>query len=326
MLRVLHQKSNNPYFNIATEEYLLKHKTDDYFVLYRNNPSIIVGKHQNTNAEINHSFVEVNGIPVVRRLTGGGTVYHDLGNINFSFIVNGVEGQLVDFYRYTSPVIDILNGFGVNAYLGGKNDIRVGDKKISGNAEHVYRNRVLHHGTLLFQSNLETLNEALSVNFSKYSDKAVKSVRSAVANVSDIFSDPVDINFFEEVYTGYIHNIFPECEDFCLSEADISAVEALVASKYGTWEWNYGYSPSYRVSNEVDSISGKLMLTVIVSNGYIDNVQILNADFFQDVAEKLKRLLIGKKHRKDIIAQQLGSCEAELAKKVKLTDWVDSFF
>lgn len=301
MLKVLHQRGHNPYFNIATEEYLLKNKTDDFFIIYRNNPSVIVGKHQNTNAEINHQFVESNSIPVVRRLSGGGTVYHDLGNINFCFIMNGAEGQLVDFKRYAEPIIDILQGFGVDAFLGGKNDIRVGDRKISGNAEHVFRKRVLHHGTLLFQSDLNRLNEAIRVDLSKYHDNAVKSNRSAVANIVDFLSLPMDVSYFEEILVGFILSYFQGAEEYNLTQEDIKTIEALVETKYSTWDWNFGYSPVYEVVKILETSAGDLTVKLNVVKGVVEDFSFSGVDVAIEIVERIRYMLVGKTHSvKDI--------------------------
>ncbi|BDX38505.1 lipoate--protein ligase [Tenuifilaceae bacterium CYCD] len=296
MLKILHQKSHDPYFNIATEEYLLQQKVDDFFIIYRNSPAIIVGKHQNANAEINHQFVEWNRIPVIRRLSGGGTVYHDLGNINFSFIMNGAEGQLVDFKKYTAPIIDILRGFGVDACLGGKNDIRVGDKKVSGNAEHVYRYRVLHHGTLLYESDLNKLNEAIQVDPSKYHDNAVKSVHSTVANIADFLSLPMSTDFFEEFLIGYMLNYFPQSVDYVLTDDDIRSIENLVDTKYSTWDWTYGYSPNYELVRKVETSYGELLIRVKSNRGFVEDLSFEGIGIRVDLAEKMRGLFCGKKH------------------------------
>ncbi|MCB8964409.1 MAG: lipoate--protein ligase [Bacteroidales bacterium] len=313
MLQIMHQRDHNPYFNIATEELLLKHKTDDFFLVYRNNPSLIIGKHQNANAEINHQFVERNGIPVVRRLSGGGTVYHDLGNINFCFIMTGAEGRLVDFKRYTEPLIDILHGFGVDAYLGDKSDIRVGDYKISGNAEHIFRNRVLHHGTILYSTNLHDLNEAIHVDAAKFTDSAVKSNRSQVANVSDFIPGNLTIESFERVMVDYMKRSFPNTYDFFLSQADVEAVNSLIRTRYSTWDWIYGYSPTYEVRNS--AIIGECVfpITVKVVRGYIDDVLVEGET--PSLVAALNEALVGVRHDRSSIAaafdeKQIGDLQS----------------
>ena len=167
--------NTKPYFNLAAEDYVLRNFKDDCFMLWRNKPSIIIGKHQNTLAEINLEYVKDNNIDVVRRLSGGGAVFHDLGNLNFTFIKNAKdEGSLVDFKKYIQPILEVLQSLGVNAKFEGRNDIMIDGKKISGNAEHVFKRRVLHHGTLLFLSQIADLSKALKVNPLKYQDNGVK--------------------------------------------------------------------------------------------------------------------------------------------------------
>ncbi|PKP36179.1 MAG: lipoate--protein ligase, partial [Bacteroidetes bacterium HGW-Bacteroidetes-15] len=177
MLCIYHRNSN-PYFNIASEEHLLKRFTDDIFMLYINSPSVIVGKHQNTMAEVDYHFALENDIKIVRRLSGGGAVYHDHGNLNFCFIRNGKEGALVDFKGFTKPIIEILGKLGVEAKFEGHNSLTINGLKFSGNAEHIFKQRVMHHGTLLFSSDLQALANVLYVSIDKYSDRAVKSVRA----------------------------------------------------------------------------------------------------------------------------------------------------
>ena len=144
----------SPYFNLAAEEYLLKCFQEDVFLLYRNIPSIVVGKHQNTLAEINLPFVQEQDILVARRISGGGTVFHDLGNLNFAFFTTGKEGDLVNYKRATMPIIEALGKMGLEAKLGQRNELLLKKLKISGTASHVWKKRVLHHGTLLFSSEI----------------------------------------------------------------------------------------------------------------------------------------------------------------------------
>ena len=162
-MNILDSPYTDPRYNIAAEEYLLKETEDDYAFFYVNSPSLIIGKHQNSYSEINLEYIRSNRIPVIRRISGGGTVWHDMGNLNFSFILNGEEGKLVNFREYAQPVVDFLNTLGVKASFGSRNEILVEGLKISGNAEHIHRNRVLHHGTLLFNSDLDALKRSLLV-------------------------------------------------------------------------------------------------------------------------------------------------------------------
>jgi len=306
---IINQSVNNPYFNIASEEYLLKNFSEDIFILYSNSPSIIVGKHQNTMAEINHRFVSQKHIPVIRRLSGGGTVYHDLGNVNYSFITNGSEGNLVDFKKHTQPVIDVLKSLGVDARIGGKNDIRVGDKKISGNAEHIYKNRVLHHGTLLFNANLDELNESIKVNLEAYTDRAVKSIRSQVANITEYLNRDISIEKFKEMLIAHIKTLFPNAIDYQLTPSDIDSINELIATKFSTWEWNYGYSPTYILNRQI-SINNKFWdIEINVEKGIIVKVTIKSNSSISKSIEELEELMIGCIHEKTEISQRLVSID-----------------
>ena len=180
----IHDKHTDPFFNLAAEEYVLKNFTEDCFMLWRNGPSIIVGKHQNTLAEINLDWVRANNIKVVRRLSGGGAVFHDLGNLNFTFIVSGEDGNLVDFRKFTKPILEVLQKLGVEAKFEGRNDLTIKGMKFSGNAEHVHKNRTLHHGTLLFSSVMADLSQALKVNPLKFTRPSNRCARGSPTSAS----------------------------------------------------------------------------------------------------------------------------------------------
>jgi len=305
---IVQQPSTDPYFNIATEEYLLNSLTDDFFILYLNQPSIIVGKHQNTSAEINHDFVKQRSLKVVRRLSGGGTVYHDLGNLNYTFIANGSEGNLVDFKKHTRPILEVLNTLGVDAIIGGKNDIRVGSKKVSGNAEHVYKNRVLHHGTLLFSSNLDDLNEAIRVDAGSYSDKAVKSIRSQVANISEYLKGEITIEGFVELIENHVKKTFPNSADYSLSSEDISSINNLIRTKYSTWEWNFGYSPIYTLNRRIEVDSKQISIELTVEKGAITKVSVSGV-INKSKATEIEQLLIGCKHDYESISKLISKAD-----------------
>ena len=303
---IIRRPHTNPYFNIAAEEYILKTFSDDIFMLWQNEPSIIVGKHQNTLAEINYEFVKRNSIPVVRRISGGGTVFHDLGNLNFSFIRKGEKGKLVDFKRFTTPIVEVLNDIGVPARFEGKNDLRVNGLKISGNAEHVYKNRVLHHGTLLFSSDLTFLNKAIKVKEGRFTDKAVKSNRSKVINILDLLPLPVTIEEFKDKITGFIVETEKDAAFYNLSEKDISGIEKLAEDKYSRWSWNFGYSPKYTLNNTVEVESGKVEITVEVHNGIIKNLTISGYGIDVETSNNLKEILVGVSHNESSVEDALN--------------------
>ena len=153
----IHLKNTNPFYCLAAEEYLLKNFDDDIFMLWQSKDTVVLGKHQNALAEINYPFVRANNVTVARRISGGGTVFHDAGNVNFAFIKNVKSPAEISFKQFTQPVVEALALLGIEATSSGRNDLLIEGLKISGNAEHVFKNRVLHHGTLLFNSDLENL-------------------------------------------------------------------------------------------------------------------------------------------------------------------------
>ncbi len=302
---LIHQTATEPYFNIAAEEHLLKNFSEDIFILYRNEPSIIVGKHQNTLAEINLDLVRRKQLKVIRRLSGGGTVYHDLGNLNYTFIVNGSVGNLVNFKKFTQPIVDVLQGLGVDATLSGKNDIRIGDKKISGNAEHIYKSRTLHHGTLLFSSNLEALNEAIDIDPNAYSDKAVKSIRSHVTNLSDSLKGSITIDELADLIVNHIKGIYPNSHSFQFTNDDIDAIKLLVDNKYSTWEWNFAYSPSYTLSKQIPLGNDILKIFINVERGIISQISFEGNSLNKNKRLELEQILTGCPHDAGEIERKL---------------------
>lgn len=239
----LETHSVDPYYNLAFEEYVLLNRKDaDYLILWQNENTIVVGNNQITEAEINRSFVEANSVRVVRRATGGGAVYHDLGNLNYSFITDYHEEDQLSMERFTRPVVSALRTLGVEAEATGRNDILAGGRKVSGTAQKIIGGRILHHGTLLFDSDPAAIAGALKVDASKFTGKGAKSVQSRVGNIRPLLKQDMDINGF----WGYLKKelsgaYFSPVE---LSEAELETVRRLKAQKYETWEWNYGRSPA----------------------------------------------------------------------------------
>ncbi|MBL7970039.1 MAG: lipoate--protein ligase [Prolixibacteraceae bacterium] len=291
----INQTSTDPYFNLAAEEYFLKNFQEDFFMLWRSQPSVVVGKHQNALAEINHEFVRKNQIPVARRLSGGGTVFHDPGNVNFTFIRSVEKISEVNFKVFTVPVVNALKKLGVEAYTTGRNDLLIDGKKISGNAEHVHKNRVLHHGTLLFDSHLEALKGALKVDLSRFEDKAVQSNRSEVTNISDYLPDPVSVGEFTEFLFGEIRQNYPEFQVYELSADDLEAINGLRDQKYRTWNWIFGYSPRYRFNNKVDTANGEILVSLLVEKGLISEVSVSGA-ISAETGKEISEALLGCRH------------------------------
>ena len=304
---IIRSKTNNPAFNIATEEYLLKNKTEDCFYLFINNPSIIVGKHQNSLAEINVDYVTENNITVVRRLSGGGAVFHDPGNLNFTFIKKGNNDKTVDFRKYTQPILDVLNKLGVDAKFEGRNDLTINGRKFSGNAKHFYQDKILQHGTLLFSSKLPDLSKALKINPLKYSDKAVKSVRSRVTNISDHLKSELSLTEFENLLIKHVSNLYSDSVPYEFNREDIEAINNLVEKKYSTWEWNFGNSPKYNFQKGIKTNGGHIEINLEVKKGKIEDVKIFG-DFFntKDISE-LEKSLTGLEHNHEAIKNGLNN-------------------
>ncbi len=305
---VIHNNSTEPYFNQATEEYLLKNFDEDIFMLWRNDNAIIVGKHQNTLAEINTETVADKSIKVVRRLTGGGAVFHDLGNLNFTFIMNYGDAQPeIDFKKYTRPIIGVMAELGIRAEFSGRNDILIDGQKFSGNAEHIFhqKKRVLHHGTLLFASQISDLSAALRVNPLKFEDKAVKSVRSRVTNISSHLKTPITVEEFRDKVMAYIVSIYSDVESYELSETDKKAIQHLADEKYSQWHWNFGYSPKYTFQKGIKTAGGHLEVHMNVDKGLIQEIRIYGDFFAKKEIEEVEVALIGKEHRLEVILEQL---------------------
>jgi lipoate---protein ligase len=242
-------ESTDPFFNLAIEELLLKNSNEEYLILGINNPSVIIGKHQSAHREVNTKFVIEKDIPVIRRISGGGTVFHDEGNLNFTFIRQSEPGKQVDFQKYTQPVIDFLLSLSVVAKFEGKNDLKVGGLKISGNAEHVHRNRVLHHGTLLFSTSLDMLRNSIRKDTSFYTSRAVESSPSSVMNLNEKLKSFRNIYEFRSEMMNYFLYNMTDTVIHKLTPSETEIAESLAISKYKTWEWNWAYGPEYTFNN-----------------------------------------------------------------------------
>lgn len=303
----INNNNTNPYFNLAAEEYILKEKTDECFMLWRNEPCIVIGKNQNTLSEINVDYVKENNITVVRRLSGGGAVFHDLGNINFTFIVNDAGDSFTNFEKFTKPIIEVLKGLNVSASFSGRNDLTIDGRKFSGNAQYNYKNRVLHHGTLLFSSNMSDLSKALKVKPVKFEGKGVKSVVSRVTNISEHLTEPISVMEFKDLIMNYIMYTNYGKAFYEFSDKDLKIINKMKDEKYSTWDWNYGNSPKYSFTNHKKYTGGNVEFNLNVEKGIIKEIRIFG-DFFGkcDVSD-IEKALTGVKHSEEDIRKVLAN-------------------
>ena len=326
-MNIVRSNTSNPAFNLATEEFLMNHKQDNWFYLYINAPSIIVGKHQNSLAEINVDYVKENGVIVIRRTTGGGAVFHDPGNLNFTFIMKEHSGETADFRKYTQPIIDVLQAMDVDAKFEGRNDMTIEGKKFSGNAKAFYNGKILQHGTLLFNSTLPNLSQALKLNPLKYRDKAVKSISSRVTNISEHLKHDITLEEFEKRIVGHVRTMYADAKVYELTEEDRAAIQKLVDEKYGTWDWNFGNSPKYNFQKGIKTSGGHVEVNLEVRKGQIEDVKIFG-DFFntRDVSE-LENLLRGAPHEREKIRDVLSTVGIEkYLNNVTVDEFVEGMF
>ncbi|WP_404989187.1 lipoate--protein ligase [Clostridium culturomicium] len=303
----INNSNTDPYFNLASEEYMLENFTEDCFMLWINKPALIVGRNQNTLSEINIDYAKKENLCVVRRLSGGGATFHDLGNLNFTFIANNQLSDFTNFKKFAQPIIDVLQNLSVNAEFSGRNDLTIEGKKFSGNAQCKYKNKILHHGSLLFSCDLQHLNNALNVDPAKFQDKSVKSVSSRVTNISDYLKSPLYISDFSEIIMQHILETNTECKLYKFNAYDIKKINELAQNKYSTWEWNFGKSPKYNLKKKKKYKFGLVEFNLDVKNGVINNAKFFG-DFFgkYDIGH-IETALIGVNHTPEDIRKVLSS-------------------
>lgn len=307
-MRCIFNPCTDPYFNLATEEYLLDKVEDDIFMLWRNEPSVIVGRFQNSLAEINLDFVNNKEIKVVRRLTGGGAVFHDLGNLNFTFIESNSHG---DFRSFTQPILEMLQSLGVDARFEGRNDLMINGQKFSGNAQCKHNKRTMHHGTLLFSTEMNDMSEALKVNPLKFEDKAVKSVRKRVTNISSHLAEPMTVMQFTQQLMEYVMQNKSNAQQSPLTQAEIAQIEQLRDEKYSTWDWNFGTSPRYSYSKLIRTTGGNLEIHLQIEKGTIEAVRIYGDFFALKDVKGLEQKLLHLPHERKFLYEFLQDLQVE---------------
>lgn len=290
-MKIIKNGSTDPYFNLACEEYLIDNSKEDIFMLWRNSPSVIIGRNQNAYGEINESYCKEQGIKVVRRLTGGGAVFHDLGNVNYTFVTDSDKTAALDFERFCRPIISSIEKLGVKANLSGRNDIMANGKKISGTAQCVRNNRLMHHGCILYCTDLSSVENALKVNEEKMQSKGIKSIRSRVANLSDLIENAPNVESFIDYIESESKGEITE-----LSESEKSAIEKIAKDKYMTWEWNFGKSKIFAKTNTKRFHFGTVTLKYTLEFGIVADVKI-EGDFFGIAdPEDLCKMIKGRRY------------------------------
>jgi lipoate-protein ligase A len=309
----LNSKSTNPYFNLATEEYLLKSdlfSREDIFMLWQNEPTVVLGKHQNTYEEIDNEFVKANNIHVVRRLSGGGAVYHDKGNLNFTFIKRRVYANEVSFEGFAKIIITALKQLGISTVFSGRNDILIEGRKFSGNAQYSSASGLLHHGTILVNSDFEMLARCLRVKEQKYISKGVKSVQKRVANIQEFVARPITTDDIKMLLAETVNSKEP-LKELTLSAADLKQINELADKRYHTWEWNYGSAPKYNFKQEMRFSGGMLSVFLQVKNGLIIQCGIFGDFFAKHDIEEISRQIINVRHEETSLKNFFAGINAE---------------
>ena len=285
------------YYNLALEEFLLNNTSEDFFFLWRSEPVVVIGKHQNPYKELDYMFTLNNNIQIARRLSGGGTVYQDLGNINFTIIKNTKEGKQINLKQHSKPIFNALQQMGVNVQYSNRNDFLIEEKKFSGNAEHIYKNRVLHHGTLLFDSDLDILELAIRNKAYKYKDKTIASVKSKVVNLKDYLPHlHLPLSFQEELFNTIVAQTK---ENTRILEPNNSIISQLRDEKYSNNKWIFQYTPKYELVNDFEYQSKSCRIYLKVQKGKIKHAEVRGLE--KEFTDSNLRNLLNKDHLYDVL-------------------------
>ena len=311
-LLVMNNPSTDPYFNVALDSWLVREAPpdQDYVMLWQNRPAVIIGRYQNTHEEVNLDYAEAHDVAVVRRMSGGGAVYHDLGNLNFSLVVSTENHAFNDYQSFTRPVIEALAHYGVVAELTGRNDVTLDSRKFSGNAQYRTPTRLLHHGTILYDEDLDVVPRVLHVRQDKIQSKGIKSVRSRVTNIRPYLPSEVSFDDFRRTLQDYLgrHNGGLSGE-FVLTGERILRVQQLVQERFGQWDWNFGQSPPFNYQGGERFDAGFIEAQMAIEYGRIQTVTIYG-DFLGDHdIEPLKEALVGVEYSRTALKRVLETMD-----------------
>lgn len=327
MLFVDNQNITDPRLNLAIEEYLLRHVDSDEPILlfYINEPAVIIGRNQNTLEEIDTDYVAEHDIHVVRRLSGGGAVYHDLGNLNFSFVTNG-RHDLHNFAKFTKPVVTVLRELGLAAALRGSSDIFVGDKKVSGNAQYSTPRRMFSHGTLLFDTDIAAMLAALNPRQVAIESRAVQSVRNFVANIRELLPQPMAVAEFR---TALLRGIFgrDDVPTYALDTAAWQQIEQIANGRYRDWEWNVGHSPKFNVQKSAALPVGNVDARIDVAEGRIQGIRLYGNFYSKEPIAALEAALVDVRYTREALLDAVTAVGLDqYFPTLTVADFVDALY
>lgn len=312
-MKYIESPSTDPAFNLALEEYVFEYmdRNQEYFMLWQNHNTVVIGKNQNTFAEVNQKIADEKHISVVRRLSGGGAVYHDLGNLNFTFILDAKNATDLDIRLFCQPIVKLLRSLGVPAEANGRNDITVEGKKFSGNSQYLKQGRIMHHGTLMYNSDLSIIADVLNVSEDKFQSKATKSVRSRITNIAPYLPNNMPLKEFKSLLLKYILKS-DEVKPYVFSDKELEIIQQIKMNRYDKWEWNYGYSPSCSIikSRRFEGC-GKIEIHMNTKDGFISELKFFGDFFGIKDSSVLAKHLIGIKLERTNLEKHLSDINIE---------------